>query len=83
MRVIRHLDRCADAGRLANLDIAAVTGLICDVSAWRSTHGVDTGDPRPLGEHPPAGADRAQFDSLAAQLRASQREQTRGMGIPL
>jgi hypothetical protein len=53
------------------------------VSAWRSTYGVDTGDPRPLGEHPPVDVDRGQFDSLADRLRTSQREQTRGMGIPL
>jgi hypothetical protein len=81
--LIDYLDRCAVAGRLANLDIAAVTELICDVSAWRSTYGVDAGDRRPLGEHPPVGADRAQFDSLAAQLNTSQREQMRGIGIPL
>jgi hypothetical protein len=53
------------------------------VSEWRSTHGVDTGDPRPLGEHPPVDADRAQFDSLAARLHTSQPEQAHGIGIPL
>jgi hypothetical protein len=53
------------------------------VNTWRSTHGVDANDPRPLGEPPQPSAGRAQFDSLAARLHTAQHEWTRGIGITL
>jgi hypothetical protein len=81
--LVDHLDRCAVAGGFADVDVAALTTLVAEVTAWRSAHGVDANDPRPLGHQPQIHADRAHFDSLDAQLDAAQHGKTRGIGIRL
>ena len=65
--LVAYLHSCANTGKLADLDSAALADAVNDLRDWRTAHGIADDDLRPLGDRPTDRRQRARYDVLAAR----------------